>query len=284
MATDALNAQTRRFLPAMWVAVGLLQAPVFYGLVVRWWNAAAYDVSVIIPLLSAYLVWQCRQVLLTASWRGTAWGFPLLAMAFVLFALGRVDTSLVLIRTSLLLSLAGAVLLQGGLPMLRLLATPLALLLFLVPSDAALYRPLAEVLQRATTSSVTVVLQTLGLPVVRNGVLLTLPRATLEITEGCSGIRSLATLTALAATVGATTSMPAAGRWWLLLATPLMAIAINVARITLIGITVVFSSVSPEAAHAVSNWVAFGASLVALMLLARKCAGSSQKQASLEVV
>ena len=96
-----------------------------------------------------------------------------------------------------LLLAAGVVLLSGGWSHLRRLAFPLAFVLFALPVPARVMGPLQYGLQSATTTAAAAVLPVVGIPVERTGFLLTVPGGGLNVTEACSGVRSVTALTAL---------------------------------------------------------------------------------------
>lgn len=259
-----------RLSAVVWGLLIAVYVPVISGLIARLWNGAAYDIAVMAPLLAGYLTWQRRHALKTAAGPGSPWGLVVVGAGLLVYGLGVWFEVVTLTRASLLISLAGALYFQGGAPLLRLLALPLALLLLIVPPRAAFHGVVARGLQAFTAVTVGEVLSRFGLLVERQGILLVLPRVTLEVTEGCSGIRSLAALSTLALAVVASVPLTRRARWLFLLGTPVLAILVNLARVTAIGVVAALTPIPPELAHTVSNWIAFGAAVTVLVLLARR--------------
>src|SRR5262249_56197737 len=119
-------------------------------------------------------------------------------LGIALLLLGQVGAELLLMRVSVVVLIAGLVLYHSGWRYLKGMAFPIVLLLFMIPWPAiilnALTLPLQLLAARLSTSS----LQLMDLPVYREGNVIFLPHATLEVVEACSGIRSLVSLLALA--------------------------------------------------------------------------------------
>jgi exosortase len=159
-------------------------------------------------------------------------------------------------------SLAGAVLLLGGVRALRILAFPLLLLLFLFPIPALIYARVTLPLQIFASASAETVLNWMGVPVLRDGNILELPHQRLSVVEACSGIRSLLSLGFLSLTYAYFFDRRVATRWVLLLATVPIAITANAARITLMG-------VAGDAFHLFEGWVLFVVALGLLVMFHR---------------
>ena len=168
-------------------------------------------------------------------------------------------------RGSFLVSLWGAVITLGGLALLRDLAFPLSLLVFMVPLPAVIYNQVTFPLQLFASQVAETVLSLLGIPVLREGNILELPSQRLSVAEACSGIRSLMSLTYLSLVYGYLFESRLAVRAVLLLLTPAIAIFVNALRVTVTGL---LSEYDPELAqgafHSMEGWLMF---LLALALL-----------------
>jgi exosortase len=102
-------------------------------------------------------------------------------------------------------------------------------------------------------------LQAVEVPVLRDGNILTLANVVLEVSDACSGIRSLVALLAVTTLVGYL-SEPVAWRRWLVAAAAVpLAIGLNGMRIALTGLAATW--LGPWAAggsvHEVSGWIVF---------------------------
>jgi exosortase len=172
---------------------------------------------------------------------------------------------LFLARTAFLVSLAGVVITLGGLALLKLMAFPLFLLIFMVPIPAIIYNQITFPLQLFASQVAEFVLGLIGIPVLREGNVLELPSQRLSVVEACSGIRSLLSLTFLSLVYGYFFETRTLIRILLFVATIPIAIVANAGRVTITGI---LSEYKPELAqgffHSAEGWVIF---MIALAML-----------------
>jgi exosortase A len=219
-------------------AVVYLYFPVLVALVARWRIDENYSHGFLVPFVSAYVIWERRAQLRECQTKVFAWGYAMLALGLVLLILGQAAIFGFLSRVSLVLVLAGLVLFLEGPAVLRLVAFPLAYLLFMVPLPDQLLNQVTFPLQLLAAKLATTVLDLFNIPVLREGNIIALPTMRLEVAEACSGIRSLISLLALS-TVYAHFSQK---RWdfRVLLALSAIPIALitNGARVTLTGVLV----------------------------------------------
>lgn len=217
--------------------------------------------------MAGYLAWERRARLRRCVARVCPWGYGVLLAGIALLVLGQAATFGYAARLSLLIVLAGLVLFLAGPQVLRIVAFPLAYLLFMIPPPAVLVTRIAFPLQLLAARLATGSLDLLGVPVLREGNIITLAPMRLEVTEACSGIRSLVALLAL----GVIVAYAAHTRWLPRIAVALsavpIALATNAARITLTGVLV--ETVGPRAGvgfyHGFSGLVIF---VLAFVLLA----------------
>ena len=247
--------------------IAWLYQPVIVNLARQWWNDDNYSHGFIIPLVTAYFVWERRGRLAKLAVRASRLGLALLAGGIGMLLLGSVSAELFTMRVSLLVVLSGLVLYLFGREHLRMLAFPILYLLFMVPLPAIVFNAIAFPLQLFAARTATVVLQFLEIPVFREGNLITLANIALEVAEACSGIRSLITLLALAVTFAYFTQRRPWRRIVLVLSTIPIAIAANVSRVAGTGILAHYfgSKVAQGFFHEFSGWLIF---LVAAVLLA----------------
>lgn len=211
-------------------------APVLAGLVRQW--VADPDMShgfFVLPV-AAYIAWRRRRelaaILLAPNW----WGFGITVWGAVQMLVGTLAAQVFIVRTAFLVSLVGAVLFVGGTRMLRILAFPLLLLLFLFPIPAILYARVTLPLQIFASSAAEAILNCIGVPVLRNGNILELPHQQLSVVEACSGIRSLMSLGFLSLVYGYFFERRVTMRWLIAASTAPIAIAANAARIAAMGL------------------------------------------------
>ena len=131
------------------------------------------------------------------------------AVGLLLLVIGRLGAELFLARISLPVFLSGAVVFLLGWHQLRALLLPLVLLSVAIPLPAIVVTEVSVPLQFVASAAAERLLNGSAVPVLRDGNVLVLPNATLQVAEACSGVRSLATLLALSILLarGTTTSV-----------------------------------------------------------------------------
>jgi len=159
-------------------------------------------------------------------------------LGVLLLILGQAAIFGYLSRLSLLLVLAGLVLFLRGPGVLRLLAFPLAYLLFMVPLPEQLLNQIAFPLQLLAAKVATTALDLLNIPVLRDGNIIDLPSMPIQVTEACSGIRSLISLLAFATVYAHFTQKRWDFRVCLALSAIPIALITNAARVTITGVLV----------------------------------------------
>lgn len=103
-----------------------------------------------------------------------------------------------LVYLSSLLAICGIIFAQLGWRYLLAVKFALFFALLAIPIPARINEPLQAFLQNITTTIAHQAISLIGIPVVRNGFVLSLPNGQLGVVEACSGIRSLTALTAIA--------------------------------------------------------------------------------------
>ncbi len=217
------------------LVLAAVYAPTIAWLTGRWGSDPFYSHGPLVPLISAWVLWNRRERLrLDPAVRGPALG--LLAGAALLLLLGGRLKFEFLSSISILLSLAALLQLAGGAALLREAAFPLAYALFALPLPMLLLEKISLPLQVLSSACAGGFLGGLGVEVTRRGVLLVFPGFTLAVADACSGLRSLITVLALSTLAAHLMKAPAARKLLLVGAGMLAALAANVLRIALSGL------------------------------------------------
>lgn len=268
------------------VAVGFVVA---YGRplarLVRYWAAdESYSHAFLIVPVAAYLLWQRRRVLAATGRRPAVAGLFLLVASVGVLVAGVLGAEVFLVRASFFGAIAGSVVFLAGWRHLRIVSFPLALLLLTIPVPSILFNQVAFPLQLIASHLGESLLALTGIPVLREGNVITLAHARLEVAEACSGIRSLMSLVALAVIYGYFSD----NRAWLRVALAAVAIpvAILVNGLRIAGTGVLAQVFGIETAegffHAFSGWLMFLAAfmlLVAVHRILAACAPGAPREA-----
>ncbi len=202
----------------------------------HWLYDDNYSYGFLIPPLAAYFVWERWEHVRGLPAEGSAWGLPVLALAFIVFAAGTLGGVLVLPRASVIVLLLGAILWIGGRRWTRELLFPVLFLCLMLPIPNVILNKIAFPLQLFAAEVAEETLFLLEIPVRRMGNVMYLPHTQLEVAQACSGLRSLLALV--------TTGVVFAyffGRTWLqrgliVAACIPIAILVNAARVAVTGL------------------------------------------------
>lgn len=251
------------------VVVGLY-APVLWRLFRQWLDDPDYSHGLLVPLLSAYLIWQRRDKLAQVPRRPSLSGLLVVLFALGMLFLGSLGAELFLTRSSIVVMICGLIVYFSGWALLRAMAFPIAFLLFAIPIPVLIYNEIVFPLQFIASKFATSVLETLNLfPIMREGNVLIMPGMRLEVVEACSGIRSLMSLLALAAGYGYLVEKSVAVRWFLIVAMVPLAIISNGTRVMITALMTNY--IGPQAAegfmHEFSGWVIFVVATVMFLAL-----------------
>jgi exosortase len=243
--------------------------PTLAHLVGQWWNDPNFSHGFFVPLFSAFVIWQERDRLARITPQPSWAGLIVLLAALGMLVVGRLGAELFLDRSSLLLLLAGVVILFLGWNLFRALLFPWTFLLLMIPIPTIVFNQITFPLQLLASKVAATVLPVLGVPILREGNVINLPSMALEIAEACSGIRSLMSLVTLAIIYGYLMEKRLWVRWLLALASVPIAVAANSIRIIGTGLLVQYWDVEKAEGyfHASWGWIIFVVSLVMLYAL-----------------
>ncbi len=247
--------------------LGFLYYDVLAGLMYDWDADPDYSHGFLVPFISAYFVWERWTTLTTLAVSPNGWGIPLLGFAVLMLVIGSVGAELFTQRLSLIVVLGSLVLLILGKEFLSRLSLPIAFLIFMIPLPVIVVNTIAFPLQLFAAQTAAFCLFNLGIPVLREGNLIYLATATLEVAEACSGLRSLMALLALGSVYGYFSQKIMWKRWALVVISIPIAILANVFRVT--GTGVLANYWGPEAAegfyHTFEGWLVFVVAFVLLL-------------------
>jgi len=277
-STPAFHAKTRSVRLSLWqiaVLTGLflwLYGPILVRLATQWWRDPNFSHGFFVPLFSMFVVWHDRARLNRIAPNPSWAGLLLLSFAMLVLIVGQMGAELFLARFSLLLALAGSIVLFLGWNFFRAALFPWAFLILMIPIPAILYNQITFPLQLVTSKVATVVLASLGVPVLREGNIITLPSMTLEVAQACSGIRSLMSLITLAVIYGFIVDKRLWARCVLVVASVPIAIIANSVRIIGTGLLVQYWNADAAEGyfHSSWGWLLFVISLLMLYAVHRR--------------
>ena len=236
---------------------GPLVLAVSVGLMIKRWPGASSSSA-------ARLAGSDRHV----SWGEHGVAMATMAVALLAYAFGRSQAILMAEVGSLILVVCSLVLFHLGWAGLRILAFPLAFLLFMIPLPEALVAAVTAPMKMAVSTVAAWALQAAGQPVARSGVMLTAGPYQLLVADACAGLNTLFTLEALGLLY---LHLRGHAAWWrnavmAVLVVPI-AFTANVLRvITLVMVTLVWGDAAGQGyAHGLAGMSLFLAALLLLL-------------------
>jgi exosortase D (VPLPA-CTERM-specific) len=235
------------------------------------WNLKPeYSHGIMIPLLSAFLIWRQRAELRLLPFSGSWFGLALIAAGLALRFVGVMTTMQTLQHYAFLLVLYGLVLTLVGPAVFRRLSMPLLILIFAVPLPSLFSNALSLQLQLLSSELGVWVIRGAGVSVLLEGNIIDLGSYQLEVAEACSGLRYLFPLMTLAFIVAYLFRGTLWKRVALFLSSIPITVIMNSLRIGFIGITVDRWGVgmAEGALHDFEGWLVFMLSTAVLLLTA----------------
>lgn len=260
------------WVPIIWFSVLLLVSyvAVLYALGVQWTQDDDVSHGPFVPVVAGYIAWQRRKEFMATPKIPNYWGLAIVGWAVFQMLVGTLGAELFLQRTSLIIAIAGIVLLMGGWRVFKLAAFPIFLLVFMVPLPKVIYGQITLPLQLFASYCAEQVLTLLGIPVLREGNILELAQKKLNVVEACSGIRSLMALSFLGLVYGFFFDSKPWMKWALLAATIPIAITANAARVAMTGILTEYDPALADGFfHMAEGWVIFVVAGIMLFLTHR---------------
>jgi exosortase len=188
---------------AILIAVLLwLYVPILTGLAQQWQHDPNFQHGPFVPAFAIFVLWQNRREISVVRSQPSWAGVPIIVLALLILSLGVLGAELFLSRVSFLLLLAGLTLLFRGRQFFRAILFPWAVLFLMIPIPSIILQNVTFPLQIVASKLATGLLREIGVPVLREGNVITIASMKLEVVAACSGIRSLLSLVTLAIIYG----------------------------------------------------------------------------------
>ncbi len=268
------------------LAIGfLLVLPAFWGgisgLVFRWDNQEEYSHGYMIPLVTAYLIWQRKDLLRTLVFKPSWLPVGLVILGLIVAVVGEISALFTLIHFSLVLIILSMAWSLMGWQAFKYVMIPIALLVFAIPLPYFLEATLTADLQLISTKLGVAFIRLFGIAVFVEGNVIDLGSFQLQVVEACSGLRYLYPLMGVGFIVAYFYQVAFWKRALVFLSTIPITILMNSLRIGVIGILVEHwgQGMAEGFLHYFEGWIIFIACLALLLaemwLLYRFSSGSA---------
>lgn len=183
------------------VVLVLLYSPSFYGLANTLWATDEQGHGPLILLISAFLLWQKRNVLLSHEYQPTKFveilGSLILVFGGLTFLLGKYLGMLAFEIGSLIIILSAIVLIYKGSRAFKKLLFPILFLIFMIPLPGIVVDTLTLPMKILVSNVAEFTLYELGYPIARDGVILQIGYYKLLVADACAGLHTVFTLEAM---------------------------------------------------------------------------------------
>ena len=175
------------------LVVGGLTTVFFDGLryMVEGWAQEEYTYAYLVPLISAWLIWQKRAELSALDPGGSWAGVAIVLLGLLLGFFGKLSTIYTIIHYAFVIMIFGVALASVGWRGVKVIWPPLLYLAFMVPLPEFLYNNLSGKLQLISSNLGVVFIRMMNIPVFIEGNVIDLGHYKLQVVEACSGLRYL---------------------------------------------------------------------------------------------
>ena len=260
----------------IWIACGLAAIAAWFAfregvsyMLTVWESNEEYSHAYIIPLISAFLVWQKKNELAAMEFKGSWGGVAIVLVGLVLGLMGQLSAVFTLQQIGFVTAICGFVLALTGLPALRLIWMPLLLLFFMIPLPDFLQQNFSAGMQLWSSALGVWFVRLMGISVYLEGNVIDLGTYKLQVVEACDGLRYLFPLM----TIGLVMAFFYKGAAWkrvLIFASSIpLTILMNSLRIAMIGWMVEHwgPTMAEGFLHDFQGWAVFMASFALMVLL-----------------
>jgi exosortase D (VPLPA-CTERM-specific) len=258
---------------ALLLLVAWLYAYILAHLFLQWVGPHSdpnFEHGIFVPLFALYVLWQDREKLKAIAPAPSWSGLPLVILSLAMLVLGELGADIFLPRVSLLILLAGLIILFQGWKFFRAVLFPWAFLILMIPIPTLIMSQLTFPLQLLAAKLATSLLQ-LVIVVHREGNVIFTINGPLDVVGACSGIRSLLSLVTLAIIYGYLMETRNSVRVVLACAAVPIAVAANSFRVFVTGLLVQYGyrDEAEGLPHALTGMLIFALALVMLFAVHR---------------
>lgn len=230
-----------------------------------------YSHGFLVPIISAFLIWQKREILAKLDFKPSNMGWLFLIPSIIIYlasAILRINFSTAL---TLIPALIGIVLLFMGKEYLKQILFPILFIIFMIPLPEVAIVNISFQLKIFAAKLSTLIVNQLGIPAIREGSVIKTAHAYLMVEDPCSGIRSLIALIALGTLMAYLSRTTKIKKTILFLSTIPIAVGANIVRIVMLTLaSEIYGSKSAMGLfHDIMGFAVFIIAFLALALLSK---------------
>jgi exosortase D (VPLPA-CTERM-specific) len=260
----------------LWVACAVAAVAAWFAfregvsyMLTVWESKEEYSHAYIIPLISAFLIWQRKNELAALEFKGSWAGVAVVLLGLFLGLMGQLSAVYTLQQIGFVTAICGFVLALTGWAALRLIWMPLFLLYFMIPLPNFLQQNFSAGMQLWSSQLGVWFVRLMGISVYLEGNVIDLGTYKLQVVEACDGLRYMFPLM----TLGLVMAYFYKGAMWkrvlIFFSSIPLTILMNSLRIGMIGWMVEHwgPSMAEGFLHDFQGWAVFMSSLALMVLL-----------------
>ena len=265
---------TRAQLGMLLATAGLLVF-IFWAPLVRlaanWVSRPEYSHGMVIPFISAYLIWSRREALKKIRFDGSWAGVGLVLLGAILWLAGELSAIYAVTQFALVIVIAGLTLSLVGLRGFGPLVVPILLLFLIIPLPRFLYENFSSQMQLVSSELGVAMLRLFGVSVFLEGNVIDLGHFSMQVVEACDGLRYLFPMMALALVIAYFVRGGVIFKATIFLLSVPITVAMNSLRIAMIGLFADFgnTALAEGILHDLQGWALFMVSAAILLTIIR---------------
>ncbi len=237
-----------------------------------------YSHGFLVPFVSGYLIWLKKEELVQAKKSGSWLGLLLIVTAVLIHIFGTAIYIFSVSGFSIWILIVGISLFLYGKEVTKIILFPLFFLLFMFPLPGAIITMISFPLKVLVAQMGVKIASLLGVPLLLEGFVITIPQGDLLVGNPCSGLRSLIAFLAMGSLFAYFSDLSRGKQIFLFLLTIPIAIASNLVRVPILiywSYKWGLESAAPDTlVHTGSGFVVFILGLI-LLFIALRCLGGT---------
>lgn len=217
-----------------------------------WLSRDAYSHCIYIIPISLFVVWLRRREIREVPAQPSAWGFIPLSLGLTIYSAAYLLRLEMLQMWTLIPVLTGGILILHGPGLWRIMRFAVLFLIFAAPVPYPAEQWINEHLKNITSFCTSEIVSAMGFTLDRQGNLMEVPGATLEVADGCSGYKKFIAMLAFSSLYGYLFAISNRRRVALILLSMPIAILANVIRV--VGLTIAVLIGGIPLFEQVHNW------------------------------
>lgn len=223
--------------------------PAIKSLVTIWVSSENYNHAFLVLPIVVYIIWNQKNCLNFKNSDHNFIGLIVLILSVSIYYFSLLTQVNSIIFLSTFMTILGVLIYTAGISSVKKLIIPLFLILLLIPIPDQLYIKLTFPLQLKVSQMSEAIIRSLGVPILRQGNIMTIPGKSFEVVEACSGLRSIISILTLSVIAGYFILNKTKSKIILIVASTPTAILVNLTRVTTMVLVFQFFGIDLSEGH-----------------------------------